>query len=124
MTINFLFNIEQQEGESLKKYMARNRATSVKVEDSEPRACAQVFKNGLRPGLLNNKLSRKPAESMVEIRARAHTYILDEEDDTFKRKRARTVKEGVSLKQFGRDKFGGEKGEGRKRKEKRAPVLI
>lgn len=69
--------------------MARYSATSVKIEDSEPRACALAFKNGLLPGSLNIKLSRKPSRSMAKIRERANTYILDEEHDAFKRKRAK-----------------------------------
>lgn len=57
----------------------------VKIEDSMPDACIGAFKNGVRPGSLNNKLGRKSASSMTEIRARVHMYILEEEDDALKR---------------------------------------
>lgn len=84
MTLNDFFNIRQKEGETIKQYMARYGATSVKVEDSMPDACAQALKNGLRPGSLNNKLGRKLASSMAEVWARTRMYIFQEEDDAFK----------------------------------------
>ncbi|XP_057444406.1 uncharacterized protein LOC130736611 [Lotus japonicus] len=111
-TINERYNIRQREGESLKKYMACYSAASVKVEDEEPRTCALAFKNGLLPGSLNNKLSRKPARSMAEMLSRASTYILDEEDDAFKRKRARMEKDRAPTKHSGKDKYSSERGEG------------
>ncbi|XP_057432403.1 uncharacterized protein LOC130725168 [Lotus japonicus] len=92
VTIEDLYNVRQSESETLKQYVKRFCAASVKIEGSEPNACA--FKNGLQPGKLNSKLSRKPARSMAEIRARANTYILDEEDDAFKRRRAKVEKDG------------------------------
>ncbi|XP_057444186.1 uncharacterized protein LOC130736367 [Lotus japonicus] len=88
-----LYNVGQSEGETLKQYVKRFSAASVKIEESEPHACARAFKNCLQPGKLNSKLSRKPARSMAEIRTRANTYILDEEDDAFKRRRAKKEKD-------------------------------
>ncbi|XP_057438355.1 uncharacterized protein LOC130730373 [Lotus japonicus] len=92
VTIEDLYNVRQFESETLKQYVKRFSAASVKIEESEPNACARAFKNGLQPGKLNSKLSRKPARSMAEIRARANTYILDEED--VKRRRAKVEKDG------------------------------
>ncbi|XP_057452441.1 uncharacterized protein LOC130744268 [Lotus japonicus] len=89
VTIEDLYNVRQSEGETLKQYVKRFNAASVKIEESKPHACARAFKNRLQPGKLNRKLSRKPARSMAEIRVRANTYILDEEDDAFKRRRAK-----------------------------------
>ncbi|XP_057452302.1 uncharacterized protein LOC130744126 [Lotus japonicus] len=94
VTIDDLYNVRQLEQETLKQYVKRYSAASVKIEELEPHACARAFKNGLLPGKLNNKLSRKPARSMTEVRAWANTYILDEEDDAFKRKRAKAEKVG------------------------------
>ncbi|XP_057457793.1 uncharacterized protein LOC130748554 [Lotus japonicus] len=124
VTINDLYNIRQQEGESLKKLMARYSTTSMKVEDVETRSCALTFKNGLLPGKLNSKLSRKPAQSMAEVRARASTYIQDEEDDAFKRKRAKIEKDGMSVKHSRKDRYGGERGDGNRRKEEKAKTTV
>ncbi|XP_057418566.1 uncharacterized protein LOC130712766 [Lotus japonicus] len=92
VTIDDLYNVRQLERETLKQYMKRYSAASVKIEELEPQACARAFENGLLPGKLNSKLSRKPALSMTEVRARANAYILDEEDYALKRKRARAEK--------------------------------
>ncbi|XP_057432509.1 uncharacterized protein LOC130725281 [Lotus japonicus] len=94
VTIEDLYNVRQSERETLKQYVKRFSAASVKIEESELHACERSFKNGLQPGKLNRKLSHKPARSMAEIRARANTYILDEEDDAFKRRRAKKEKDG------------------------------
>ncbi|XP_057435958.1 uncharacterized protein LOC130728477 [Lotus japonicus] len=94
VTIEDLYNVRQSEGETLKQYVKRFNAASVKIEESEPNACARAFKNELQPGKINSKLSRKPAKSMAEVRARANTYILDEEDGAFKRRRAKVEKDG------------------------------
>ncbi|XP_057452592.1 uncharacterized protein LOC130744422 [Lotus japonicus] len=94
VTIDDLYNVRQSEGETLKQYVRRFNAASVKIEESEPHACARAFKNGLLLGKLNSKLSHKPTRSMAEVRARANTYILDEEDDAFKKKRAKAENDG------------------------------
>ncbi|XP_057445498.1 uncharacterized protein LOC130737687 [Lotus japonicus] len=119
VTIDDLYNIRQSKGETLKQYVRRFSATSVKIEESEPHAFARAFKNGLQPGKLNSKLSRKPARSMAEIRARANTYILDEEDDAFKRKRGKMEKDGDQRDVSPAGKQSREKGESSKRKDKR-----
>ncbi|XP_057448666.1 uncharacterized protein LOC130740169 [Lotus japonicus] len=56
---------------------------------------------------------------MAEIRARANTYILDEEDDAFKRKRAKTEKEGDQRDASSEGKPSKEKGEGGRRRDKK-----
>ncbi|XP_057452012.1 uncharacterized protein LOC130743803 [Lotus japonicus] len=68
LTIEDLYNVRQSKGETLKQYVERFSAAFVKIEESEPHACARAFKNGLQPRKLNSKLSRKPAQSMAEIR--------------------------------------------------------
>ncbi|XP_057455193.1 uncharacterized protein LOC130746540 [Lotus japonicus] len=111
VTIEDLYNVRQSEGETLKQYVKRFSAASVKIEESEPNACARAFKNGLQPGKLNSKLSRKPAKSMAEVRAWANTYILDEEDDAFKRRRAKVEKDGEQRDVSPEDKPSKEKAE-------------
>ncbi|XP_057444384.1 uncharacterized protein LOC130736588 [Lotus japonicus] len=119
VTIEDLYNVRQSNGETLKQYVKRFSTASVKIEESEPHACARAFKNGLQPGKLNSKLSRKLARSMVEIRALENTYILDEEDDAFKRKRAETEKEGDQRDASTKGKPSKEKGEGGRRRDKK-----
>ncbi|XP_057444434.1 uncharacterized protein LOC130736647 [Lotus japonicus] len=55
VTIEDLYNVRQSEGETLKQYVKRFSAALVKIEESEPNACARAFKNGLQPGKLNSK---------------------------------------------------------------------
>lgn len=55
---------------------------------------------------------------MAEVRARAHMYILDEEDNVFNRKRVTREREGVSYKRSTKEHLEGEKS---KRKEEKAP---
>ncbi|XP_057425616.1 uncharacterized protein LOC130718980 [Lotus japonicus] len=119
VTIDDLYNVRQSEGETLKRYVRRFSAAYVKIEESEPHACARAFKNGLQPGKLNSKLSRKPAWSLAEVRARANTYILDEEDDAFKRKRAKKEKDCDQRDVSPTGKQRWEKRESSKRKDKR-----
>ncbi|XP_057444372.1 uncharacterized protein LOC130736573 [Lotus japonicus] len=114
VTIDNLYNVRQSEAETLKQYVKRFSAASVKIEESEPHACARSFTNGLQPGNVNSKLSRKPVRSMAEIRARANTYILDEEDDAFKRKHAKMEKDGDQRDASSEGKQSKEKGEGGK----------
>ncbi|XP_057451982.1 uncharacterized protein LOC130743768 [Lotus japonicus] len=119
VTIEDLYNVRQSEGETLKQYVKRFSAASVKIEESEPNACARAFKNGLQPGKLNSKLIRKPAKSMAEVRARAKTYILDEEDDAFKRRRAKVEKDGDQWDATPEDKASKDKAEGSKRQDRK-----
>ncbi|XP_057455923.1 uncharacterized protein LOC130747102 [Lotus japonicus] len=119
VTIEDLYNVRQSEGETLKQYVKRFSAASVKIEESEPNACARAFKNGLQPGKLDSKLSRKPARSMAEIQARANTYILDEEDDAFKRRRTKVEKDGDQRDASPEDKPSKEKAEGSKRRDRK-----
>ncbi|XP_057444242.1 uncharacterized protein LOC130736424 [Lotus japonicus] len=119
VTIEDLYNVLQSEGETLKQYVKRLSAASVKIEESEPHAYARAFKNRLQPGKLNSKLSRKPARSMAEIRARANTYILDEEDDAFKIKHAKMEKDGDKRDASSKGKQSKEKGEGNKQRDKK-----
>ncbi|XP_057418846.1 uncharacterized protein LOC130713061 [Lotus japonicus] len=92
VTIADLYDIRQKECETLKQYVKRYIDASRKIEESEPQTCACAFKNGLLPAKLNSKLSRKPAYSMTEARAQESAYILEEEDDAFKKKRVRAEK--------------------------------
>ncbi|XP_057454049.1 uncharacterized protein LOC130745699 [Lotus japonicus] len=85
-TIAALLAVNQRENESIKSYMTRFNDLSVHLEDSVPSVCVATFKNGLREGPLNGNLTRHPATSMAEIRARARSYILEEEGNRQKQK--------------------------------------
>ncbi|XP_057444156.1 eukaryotic translation initiation factor 5B-like [Lotus japonicus] len=111
--------VRELERETLKQNVKRYSAASVKIEELEPQACARAFKNGRLPGKMNNKLSRKPARSMAEVRARANTYILDEEDDAFKRRRAKVEKDGGQRNVSPTGRQGQEKGENSNRSDKK-----
>ncbi|XP_057444283.1 uncharacterized protein LOC130736469 [Lotus japonicus] len=119
VTIEDLYNVRQSEGETLKQYVKRFSVASVKIEESEPNACARAFKYGLQPGKLNSKLSRKPAQSMAEIWARANTYILDGEEDAFKRRRTKVEKDGDQRDASPEDKPSKGKAEGSKRRDRK-----
>ncbi|XP_057452271.1 uncharacterized protein LOC130744094 [Lotus japonicus] len=119
VTIDDLYNVRQLEQETFKQYVKRYSAASVKIEESESQVCARAFKNGLLSGRLNSKLSLKPARSMAEVHARANTYILDEEDDTFKRWRAKTEKDGGQRDVSPASRRGREKGESSKQRDKK-----
>ncbi|XP_057418748.1 uncharacterized protein LOC130712955 [Lotus japonicus] len=122
VTIEDLYNIRQSEGETLKQYVKRFSAASVKIEESEPQACARAFKNGLQLGKLNSKLSRKSARSMAEIRTRVNTYILDDEDDAFKRRRTKKEKDGEQRDASPEGKQNKERGEGSKRRDRKVRI--
>ncbi|XP_057452294.1 uncharacterized protein LOC130744120 [Lotus japonicus] len=119
VTIDDLYNVRQLEQETLKQYVKRYNMASVKNEESEPQACVRAFKNGLLPGRLNSKLSRKPARSMTEVRVRAKTYILDDEDDAFKRRCARAEKNGGQQDVSPAGTLSREKGESSKQPDKK-----
>ncbi|XP_057432369.1 uncharacterized protein LOC130725133 [Lotus japonicus] len=119
VTIEDLYNVRQSEGETLEQYVKRFSAASVKTEEYEPKACTCTFKNRLQPGKLNSKLSRKPAKSMAEVRARANTYILDEEDDAFKRRCAKEEKDGDQRDVSPEDMSSKEKVEGSRSRDRK-----
>lgn len=87
-----------------------------------PDACIGAFKNGVRPGSLNNKLGRKSASSTTEIRARVHMYILEEKDDALKRQRDEIGEtEVVSPQPPLKERGGDDRVEKAKHQEKKAP---
>ncbi|XP_057418754.1 uncharacterized protein LOC130712960 [Lotus japonicus] len=87
VTIAELLSVIQKEGETIKSYVSRFNEVSVHMEDLVPAVCVTTFKNDLCEGQLNGNLTRHPASSMVEIRQRAHNYILEEEDNRQKKGR-------------------------------------
>ncbi|XP_057418554.1 uncharacterized protein LOC130712753 [Lotus japonicus] len=56
---------------------------------------------------------------MAEIRTRANTYILDEEDDAFKRRRAEKEKDGEPGDASPEEKRNKERGEGSRKRDKK-----
>ncbi|XP_057432181.1 uncharacterized protein LOC130724931 [Lotus japonicus] len=52
-----------------------------------PKICIAAFELGLRPGSLNNNLSRKPVETMAQLRVRVQGFIREEQSDQVKKNR-------------------------------------
>ncbi|XP_057426057.1 uncharacterized protein LOC130719446 [Lotus japonicus] len=95
-----LFQIQQEERETLKQYVERYSAASARFEEAEPRTCVCAFKSGLSSGKLSCELDRKPARSMTEVRTRARDYIIEEEDDACKRKQLKAAKVSLARKRI------------------------
>ena len=64
--------------------MLRYDSLSMALQDEEPAACAAAFKNRLRQGPLNSKLTRKIPRNMAELRARTDEFVREEEDNEAK----------------------------------------
>ncbi|XP_057443228.1 uncharacterized protein LOC130735146 [Lotus japonicus] len=59
-----------------------------------PEICIAAFELGLRPGSLNSNLSRKPVETMAQLRDRVQGYIREEQSDQIKKSRSNTAVPG------------------------------
>ncbi|XP_057443845.1 uncharacterized protein LOC130735999 [Lotus japonicus] len=99
-TIEDLFDIRQEERETLKQYVKRYSAISARFEELQPRVCVCAFKGGLSRGEFYCELSRELTCSMVEVRARAQDYILKEEIEAHKRKGERAAKVSLARKRI------------------------
>ncbi|XP_057439960.1 uncharacterized protein LOC130731731 [Lotus japonicus] len=97
-TIEDLFDMRQQERETLEQYMKRYSAASTRFEELEPRICVCAFKGGLSRGKFSRELSRELACSVTEVRARAQDYILEEEIEAHKRKQERAANVALTRK--------------------------
>ncbi|XP_057425720.1 uncharacterized protein LOC130719093 [Lotus japonicus] len=80
-----LFNVRQGPNETLQSYMGRFNQLSVHLEDKMPEICIAAFELGLRPGSLNSNLSRKPVETMTQLRVRVQGFIREEQSDQVKK---------------------------------------
>ncbi|XP_057432253.1 uncharacterized protein LOC130725007 [Lotus japonicus] len=67
--------------------MGRFNQSSVHLEDKMPEICIAAFELGLQPGSFNSNLSRKPVETMVELRSRVQGFIREEQSDRIKKDR-------------------------------------
>ncbi|XP_057432295.1 uncharacterized protein LOC130725052 [Lotus japonicus] len=67
--------------------MGQFNQLSVHLEDKMPEICIAAFELGLKPGGLNNNLSRKPVETMAHLRERVQGYIREEQSDRIKNNR-------------------------------------
>ncbi|XP_057418563.1 uncharacterized protein LOC130712762 [Lotus japonicus] len=95
-----LFQIRQAERETLKLYVERYSAASVRFEEADPRTCVCAFKSGLSSGKLSCELNRRLARSMTEVCTRARNHIMEEEDDACKRKRLKAAKVSLARKRI------------------------
>ncbi|XP_057418374.1 uncharacterized protein LOC130712563 [Lotus japonicus] len=82
-----LFNLQQRHNENLKSFMGRFNKLSVHLEDKMTEICIAAFELGLQSGSLNSSLSRKPVETMAELRSRVQGFIREEQSDRIKRNR-------------------------------------
>ncbi|XP_057423552.1 uncharacterized protein LOC130717361 [Lotus japonicus] len=82
-----LFNLQQRHNESLQSFMGRFNQLSVHLEDKMPEICIAAFELGLQSGSLNSSWSRKPVETMAELRSRVQGFIREEQSDRIKRNR-------------------------------------
>jgi hypothetical protein len=86
-----LFNVRQEQTESLRDYLARFNDITIKVINPNQEVFVGAFQNGLRAGLFNESLVHKPADSMDEVIAIAECYIKGKESKA--EKKARDAKE-------------------------------
>ncbi|XP_057444398.1 uncharacterized protein LOC130736603 [Lotus japonicus] len=89
--IEDLFDMRQRERETLEQYTKRYSSASIRFEELEPCMCVCAFKGGLSWGKFKRELSRELATSMIEVRARAQDYILEEGIEAHKRKQERAA---------------------------------
>ncbi|XP_057423656.1 uncharacterized protein LOC130717449 [Lotus japonicus] len=99
-TIEDLFDIRQEERETLKQYVKRYSAISARFEELQPRMCVCDFKGGLSRGEFYCELGRELACSMIETRAPAQNYILKEEIEAHKRKGERAANVSLARKRI------------------------
>ncbi|XP_057444763.1 uncharacterized protein LOC130737008 [Lotus japonicus] len=81
------FNTKMRHNESLQSFMGRFNQLSVHLEDKMPEICIAAFELGLQSRSLNSSLSRKPVETMAELRSRVQGFIREEQSDRIKRNR-------------------------------------
>ena len=74
-----LFDIRQQEGESLKEHMNRFCVVSVRLQTPNEKMEVVAFVKGLRFKSFSDYMLRNRAESIVEVREQATTHIEMEE---------------------------------------------
>lgn len=82
-----LFNVRQEQNESLRSYLARYNDTTIKVVNPNQELLAGAFQNGLMVGPFNESLAQKPADSMEEIISRVECYNKGEESNAEKNTR-------------------------------------
>ncbi|XP_057418509.1 uncharacterized protein LOC130712705 [Lotus japonicus] len=112
--IEDLFDMRQRERETLEQYTKRYSAASARFEELEPRMCVCAFKGGLSWGKFKRELSRELETSMIEVRARAQDYILEEGIEAHKRKQ-----ESAASVELARERIQEEKAN-RERRSKKA----
>ncbi|XP_057444029.1 uncharacterized protein LOC130736201 [Lotus japonicus] len=86
-----LFNVQQKPCETLQPYMGHFNYLSVHLEDKMLEICIAEFEIGLKPGSMNNNLSRKPVTTMEEFQSRVQGFIREEQSDEIKKNRPNTV---------------------------------
>ncbi|XP_068498551.1 uncharacterized protein [Phaseolus vulgaris] len=67
-----LFNVRQREGESMKNYLNRSWALTVKLQNHDEVVMVNAFEQGIMIGPFSDLLIKNPAETFSEIRVVAH----------------------------------------------------
>ena len=80
-----LFNVRQEQNESLRNYLAWYNDATIKVINPNQELFVGAFQNRLRAGPFNESLAQKPADSMKEITSRSECYIKGEESNVEKK---------------------------------------
>jgi len=74
-----LFNVRQREGQTLKDYLNRFWAFTLKLQSHDENVMVSAFEQGVAQGLFCDSFIKSPAESFSGIRRRAVAHINAEE---------------------------------------------
>jgi len=79
-----LLNVRQREGDSLKDYLNRFWALTVRLQTHDEVVMVSGFEQGITAGPFNDSFIRNPMETFSEIRQRVIAHISAEEAMTTK----------------------------------------
>ncbi|XP_068467073.1 uncharacterized protein [Phaseolus vulgaris] len=83
-----LFDVRQNQGESLKDYLSRFGAQVVRLPSKDEDMMVHAFKKGVMPGPFTESLIRSHPSTFAEIRRRAVAHIVAETEVSEKRESA------------------------------------
>ena len=74
-----LFDVRQREGESLKDYLNRFNALTIRLQTHDEDMMITAFEQGITTGPFSDSLIRNPTETFSEVRERVVAHIEAEE---------------------------------------------
>ena len=74
-----LVNVKQNQGESLRDFMARFNEETLSIDEFDQRIAIVAPQNGLRLGSFAQSLAKTPSRTFTKVLARANKYINAEE---------------------------------------------